>query len=80
VAVPALGRLGDRIGRSRVLTLAAGGIVAGQAVSVAIAEVAGASSCHWRSCWSVWPGWIAYAAASACSAASDLWLGFDERS
>ena len=40
VAAPLFGRLSDRIGRSRVLMLAAGGIAAGQAVFGATAQAA----------------------------------------
>ena len=66
VAAPLFGRLSDRIGRSRVLMLAAGGIAAGQAVFGATAQAAA---------WGLLPvalvliglasGRIAYAAAAA---------------
>ena len=66
VAAPLLGRLSDRVGRPRVLMLAAGGIAAGQLIFAATAQAAA---------WGLLPfaivraglasGRIAYAAAAA---------------
>jgi MFS family permease len=54
VAAPLFGGLSDRIGRSRVLMLAAGGIAAGQVVFGVTAQTAAWACCQQRSCWQAW--------------------------